>query len=238
VIGTPHASIERIPLSMPPNDQREFEALLEAQLTLAFSVAFRALGSREEAEDVVQNAAIRAWKGFDAYERGTNFKAWFLKIVVNLALNARRDATRRPATVEVEDEEEAGFLYSQTRAAGTHDQGEPATAFLAKLQSQDIQDALSRLPGDFRIVAVLHFVEELSYEEIAGIVGCPLGTVRSRLYRARRLLQRELWDTAREMGIAPKTEPEKKPKSHKSFSWVLFSFFVLLSGTMAVWRVF
>jgi RNA polymerase sigma-70 factor (ECF subfamily) len=227
---------------MSPPDPHEFETLLEAQLSLAFNVAYRALGSREEAEDVVQNAAVRAWKSFDAYERGTNFKAWFLKIVVNLALNARRDAARRPATVEVENEEEAGFLYAQTRDAGMRDQSEPATVFLAKIQSQDIQSALAKLPEDFRIVAALHFVEELSYEEIAAMVGCPIGTVRSRLHRARRLLQRELWETAREMGIAPKAEPEKKPekksKSLKSFCWMIFSFFVLTLGTIFSGLVF
>lgn len=203
-------------------DERQFEALLQSVSPLAYNVAFRLLNNREEAEDVVQNAAIRAWKSFASFEPETHFKAWFLKIVVNLALNAQRDATRRPATVNLDESDETPlYLYAQTRAAGWHRAGEePAKALMAQLDGQAIQEAMAKLPTDFGIVAVLHFVEEFSYEEIAGVVGCPLGTVRSRLHRARRLLQRELWEMACEMGIAP-----PRPNGKTKPSLFIFIFF-------------
>ena len=208
---------------------REFEAQLQAQLSLALGVAFRVVGSREEAEDIVQNAAIRAWKSFDSFEAGTHFRAWFLKIVVNLALNAKRDAARRPVSLEIESEDEKDAVFAQARAA-RRDSGEPATAFMAKIEAQEIEAALQQLPPEFRAVAALHFLEEMSYEEIAAIVDCPLGTVRSRLHRARRILQRELWETAREMGIAPrdlengKSPKDKSKKSLNAAFWLFFGF--------------
>ena len=220
--------------SSPPDslDEHQFELLLKSVSSLAYTVAFRLIGNREEAEDVVQNAAIRAWKSFGSFSPDTHCRAWFLKIVVNLALNAPRDATRRPATVNLDESDETPlYLYAQTRTAGWHRQSEePARALMAQLDGEAIQAALVKLPTEFRLVAVLHFVEELSYEEIARVVDCPIGTVRSRLYRARRLLQRELWEMACEMGIAP---PEPKPKSKGSL--FLFSFFCL-GGTFLVWR--
>jgi RNA polymerase sigma-70 factor (ECF subfamily) len=219
----------------PPNsiDERQFEALLQSVSPLAYNVAFRLLGSREEAEDVVQNAAIRAWRSLATFEPGTHFKAWFLKIVVNLALNAQRNATRRPATVNLDEtEENPNYLYTQTRATGWHDKSqEPARALMARLDAEHIQEALSKLPPEFRAVAVLHFVEELSYEEIAGVVGCPIGTVRSRLHRARRLLQRELWEMACEMGIAPREAKAKTKSSLLSLGFFfLLGTFLLLQG--------
>ncbi len=182
----------------------EFEALLGPQLRPAFSLALSLAGQREDAEDLVQAACVRAFGAFGRFERGTNFRAWLFRIVFNEFLHHRRDRARRPQTADI-DELPEWSLYAQLKRAGlARAEGDPAAALLSKLDAQSIRAAFEGLPEEFRAVALLYFVQDFSYQEIAGIVSCPLGTVRSRLHRARRLLQRELWQVAQEAGLAPK----------------------------------
>ncbi|BCM93659.1 ECF RNA polymerase sigma factor SigR [Abditibacteriota bacterium] len=182
----------------------DFSVLLEPILASALKTATFLTRNSEDAEDLVQEAALQAFRSFDQFEQGTNFKAWFLKVQHNCFLGRLRRDARRPQTVAIEDEEtvENLYLYEQTRGIGMHKGGgDPAGKLLDRLDSEQIALALRALPDEFRVVATLYFVEELTYEQIAQVVDRPLNTVRSRLHRSRRLLQKSLWQMARERGI-------------------------------------
>ncbi len=188
----------------------EFEALLSAVLGPAFSLAFSLTQQREDAEDLVQAAAVRAFGAFGRFERNTNFRAWFFRILFNGFLHHKRDSGRLPQTTDI-DELPEWSLYAQLKKSGmARAQDDPAALLLSKLNAQSINAAFERLPEEFRVVAMLYFMEYFSYQEIAGIMSCPVGTVRSRLHRARKLLQRELWQVAQEQGVAPRSPKSKR----------------------------
>jgi RNA polymerase sigma-70 factor (ECF subfamily) len=115
---------------------------------------------------------------------------------------SRHRRTRRQGTqVELEDSPEL-YLYCQTAATGLHGQTEdPASALMNQLDQAAINAAIDALPDEFRVVATLYFMQDLAYQEIAEMIGCPVGTVRSRLHRGRRMLQKQLWRIAQERGI-------------------------------------
>lgn len=185
-----------------PQFKKQFEELLAPVLGMALGMATRLTGNRDDAEDLVQETAIQAFSSFNTFTPGTNFKAWFLKILFNRFLNRRRSANRAPQTVELDEVTEL-HLYDQTRRAGLQAKGnDPAALFMSKIDGNAIADALAALPDEFRAVAVLYFMEQLSYESIAGVLDVPIGTVRSRLHRARKLLQKSLWQLAQERGLA------------------------------------
>lgn len=169
-------------------------------------MAYGLLGDRAEAEDAVQEAALLAFRNFTSFEPGTNFKAWFFRILTNWCFGRYRQRKRRPDTVEF-DEVPPAYLYQQTRAAGMHLPGaDPAADVVNKLETAQVRAAMQRLPEEFRAAAVLYFLEDLSYDEIAAVLAIPVGTVRSRLHRGRRLLQGALWSLAVEHGIV--TSPD------------------------------
>lgn len=179
----------------------EFEALLEPTLGRAYAVALRMTGNPDDAQDLVQETALRAFRAFNSFERGTYFKAWFLRILVNLHLNRARKSGREAPTVSI-DEAPDLFLYQQAQNNKLMaKQGDPAAQLMSRFDRETIAQALLDLPEDFRLVATLYLIEDLSYEQIAHIADCPVGTVRSRLHRGRKLLQKSLWDLAKERGI-------------------------------------
>ncbi len=181
--------------------QDAFEAELQPILDKAYAVAYRLAGNRDDAQDLVQDAAIQAFRAFASYQSGTNFKAWFTRILVNRFLNLRRSAERRPQTVSI-DEAEDFFLFQQAKNRKMLGRGsDPAAALTAKIDRELIAQALLDLPVEFRAVATLYFIEDYSYEEIARILEVPIGTVRSRLHRGRKILQKALWDLARERNV-------------------------------------
>jgi RNA polymerase sigma-70 factor (ECF subfamily) len=189
---------------------KQFEALLTPLLGLAYGVAYNLSHNRADAEDLVQDAAIQAYRHFDRFQQGTNFKAWFLKILTNEFLQKRRKEKRTPEILDIEEAPDL-FLYDQTRRAGLHEMNtDPAAALLGKLTAEEISEAMVRLPEEFRVVSVLYFMEEFSYQEIAEVLDVPVGTVRSRLHRGRKLLQKNLWHIAQEHGIVPETGAEEK----------------------------
>jgi len=169
------------------NFKSEFETQLAPILGAAYGMARNLTRSADDAEDLVQDAAIKAFHAFAGFEKGSNFKAWFLRIVVNTFLNDARRQKARPQTVSAE-EESSKLIYER---APSRD-GNPPTALLQTLKAEEIRAAFARLPADFRVVALLYFYEERSYESIAQILDCPIGTVRSRLHRARKMLQNAL----------------------------------------------
>lgn len=186
-------------------DAAEFEALLRGVLPAAFGTALHLTGNREDAEDLVQEAALNAFRGFGGFERGTNFKAWFFRILLNCFYSARR--RRRPATASLYELEDSHllYLYAQTRAQGWG--GDPARELFDRLTSADVARALAALPEEFRVVSTLYFLEDFGYQEIADVLGIPVGTVRSRLHRGRRMLQKRLWRLAEDQGLVAGERP-------------------------------
>lgn len=178
-----------------------FEVLFGAVIITAFGVALRYTRNRADAEDLVQEAALLAYRAFDSFERGTNFRAWFLKILTNCYFSGRRREKRRSVTSDFDDTPDL-YLYARSGEAGFPTQGpDPAATLLDKLGTERIVEAFDLLPEEYRVVCTLYFLEDLSYEDTARVLECPVGTVRSRLHRGRRMLQKSLWQVAEEDGI-------------------------------------
>jgi RNA polymerase sigma-70 factor (ECF subfamily) len=178
-----------------------FESLFAACAASAFGVAMRLTRSQADAEDLVQDAAFLAHRGFDSFMPGTNFRAWFFKILLNSYYSGRRRQRSRPVTSDLDDTPDL-YIYARSGEAGFPTQGpDPAAQLLDKLGTERIVEAINRLPEEYRIVATLYFMEDSSYEEIAQALQCPVGTVRSRLHRGRKMLQKALWQIAEEDGI-------------------------------------
>jgi RNA polymerase sigma-70 factor (ECF subfamily) len=193
----------------PTVAQAEFEALLSPILRMAYGTAVRLTRSRTEAEDLVQDAALLAFRAFHSFERGTNFKAWFFRILTNAFYSRHRKDKHEKANLSTEDVP-ALYLYSRVAESGLPGRDEdPAGAIMDRIDSEQVAEAVEALPTEYRVVATLYFMEDFSYQQIAEMVGCPVGTVRSRLHRGRRLLQKALWDLARERGIGA-AEPDEE----------------------------
>ena len=156
---------------------------------------------REEAEDLVQETLLRAYRFFHRYEAGTNIKAWLIRIMRNLFINRYRKRQREPEAVDTGGAEEV--LESLMENASTqHSPGANPEEILASGSvDEEIERALASLPDEYRIVLLLSAMEELSYKEIAAVLECPIGTVMSRLHRARRMMQSKLMEYAVEKGI-------------------------------------
>lgn len=185
-----------------------FERLLEPILGIAFAAALHMTRNRSDAEDLVQDTALLAFKNFHTFQPGTNFRAWFLRIETNCFLSQLRRHRPERDSVDLEDVPE---LYLQDRALGLGaSTTDPSELVLSKLDSEQVSASIARLPDEYRVVAALYFVEDLSYQQIADMVGRPVGTVRSRIHRGRRLLQKALWETAIEHGIVPRPESGKE----------------------------
>ena len=183
-----------------PRDPADFERLLAAVVDAAYGYAFRLAHERSDAEDLVQEAALLAFRGFGSFEPGSNFKAWFFKILTNCYRSKYRRERRRP-TVDLDDTPDL-YLYARSGEAGFPTEGpDPAAALFDKLGTERVVAALEQLPEEYRIVSTLYFMQDFSYEEIARTLECPVGTVRSRLHRGRKMLQKTLWQAAEEAGI-------------------------------------
>jgi RNA polymerase sigma-70 factor, ECF subfamily len=180
----------------------ELEARFEAEalpmLPGLYSAAFRLTRNAADAEDLVQETFLRAYRGFHQFEPGTNLKAWLYRILTNTFINSYRKRQREPQTIS-DDQVEDWYLYSKMAEGGLEPSAE--TAVLESLPDEDVQQALSSLPQQFRIAVMLADVEGFSYKEIAEITGVPIGTVMSRLHRGRKALEKRLWDVVRERGL-------------------------------------
>lgn len=188
--------------------QATFESLFAAVMSSAYGVAMRFCHNQADAEDLIQEAAFLAYRGFDSFESGSNFRAWFLKILTNCYFSKRRREKSRPVTSDLDDTPDL-YLYARSGQAGFPTQGpDPASELLETLGTERIVAAIGRLPEEYRVVCTLYFMEDLSYEEIAHVLECPVGTVRSRLHRGRKMLQKALWQVAEEDGIVQRSTRE------------------------------
>ena len=179
----------------------EFESLLSPVLNTAYGLARRMTRNTADAEDLVQEAVLLAWRGFRTFRPGSNFRAWFFRILVNEFRSRYRKERRRGAEIELDDVTEL-YLYSETAGAGIHFKtDDPGSALMETLTTEHVEAAIAALPEEYRMVALLYFLDDYSYQEIADCLGVPVGTVRSRLHRSRRHMQRTLWRIARDQGL-------------------------------------
>lgn len=171
--------------------KERFEKQAERVFPSVLGTALRLTRSKEEAEDLAQEAIVRAFEAYDRFD-GTNFKAWVLRILTNLFINKYRRKTRGPQVASLEDEN----VYEPVAEEGQ----EPDAQLFDGLLSQEVEEALAKVPEDFRMAVILSDIEGLSYQEIAEATNVPVGTVRSRLARGRAILRRELEQFARREG--------------------------------------
>lgn len=188
----------------PPPD--EFERDVLKHLDSMHGVACRLTRNPTVAEDLVQDTVVKAIRARDQFTPGTNLKAWLLRILTNTFFNQyKRGGFERDLFDGPDGESLTDGWMSAATMRGMRDSESQA---LQPLLQAELQAALDALPEDFRLAVVLSDVEELSYKEIADVMGCPIGTVMSRLHRGRKLLQESLYEQAKAMGIVKETVAE------------------------------
>ncbi|HTJ42277.1 MAG TPA: sigma-70 family RNA polymerase sigma factor [Kofleriaceae bacterium] len=184
----------------------EFEREALVHLDAMYGAAYRLARNPRDAEDLVQDALLRAYRFWDTFEKDSNCKAWLLRILTNTFINEYQKKKRSREVLDAaqaEQEATDGVLHH----AGADTQKSPEGLLLERSVSDDVQRALDQLPDEFRTAVVLCDIEGLSYKEIADIMECPVGTVMSRLFRGRRLLEKSLQDFAVESGYVKKKDP-------------------------------
>jgi len=197
--------------SEPSRD--EFESLALRHLDGLYASALRLTRNERDAEDLVQDSLLRAFRFFDKFERGTNIKAWLFKILTNTFINKYRRSVKERSLVDG-PEQEAVTAQVVSRDA-TDQAADPERWFFERLLSEEVLKAVDELPIDFRMVVILADLQEFSYREIADILDVPVGTVMSRLYRGRRLLQKALAQYAVDSGFAPETATVEDLSEHR-----------------------
>jgi RNA polymerase sigma-70 factor (ECF subfamily) len=180
-------------LAQEARDRVRFEEEALELSDQVYRVARRLTGSREEAEDLVQQAYERAFRSWRQYTPGTNLRAWLLRILTNLNIDRGRRQQRTPLTTSIDNEAGDYFLYNKLESQ-VPDENPDEERVLEKLSQDSIVDALADVPHDFRDVIVLVDIGEFSYADAAQILDIPMGTVMSRLHRGRRILKKNLAD--------------------------------------------
>lgn len=175
---------------------RDFEREAAPHMNLLYNYAYWMTGDADNADDLLQETFLKAYRFWDKYEKGTNIKAWLFKIMKNSYINLYRKDKREPDKVDYDDVQN---FYNDIRAESTNPNDLQEQIF-GGLLDDEVSSALESLPEEFRTVVILCDIEGLPYEEIAEFVDCPIGTVRSRLHRARKMLQGQLFEYARKRG--------------------------------------
>lgn len=174
----------------------DFEREAMPHLPALYGSALRLCRNEGDAEDLVQETLLRAYRFFDTFEAGTNCKAWLFRILTNTFRNGYRENEREQEILDEVESSEANL--GQFVSAGPRD---TESALLGHMVSKDVEQALAAIPAEFRLAVVLADLEDFSYKEIADIMECPAGTVMSRLFRGRKMLQKLLYSYALEQGI-------------------------------------
>ena len=177
--------------------QQEFQAEALPHMDILYNFALRTTGNESDAEDLLQETFLKAFRFWDKYEKGTNIRAWLFRIMKNSYINRYRKETREPDKVDYEDVEN----FYDTIRAGSTDTNDLQQKMFGNLLGDEVTAALQSLPEDFRTVVILCDIEGLTYEEIAEFLDCPIGTVRSRLHRGRKMLQSKLFEYAKNRGL-------------------------------------
>ena len=187
-------------------DQAKFSELAMEHMPSLYTAALRMTRNPADAEDLVQETYLKAYRAFGSFSEGTNLKAWLYRILTNTYINAYRAKKRRPEESDIDDLENF-YLYRRLgglegAAAGRSAEDEVLDHFT----ESEVKEAIEALPEQFRMAVLLGDVEGFSYKEIAEILDVPIGTVMSRLHRGRRALQKRLYEFGRQRGLVPERE--------------------------------
>ena len=182
-------------------DQEKFSEQAGEDIDALYGAALRLTRNAADAEDLLQETYLKAYKGFGTFQQGTNLKAWMYRILTNTFINSYRAKQRRPDESGLDDIEDL-YLYRRIGALEGGTTGKSAEEeVLERFTDTDVKEAIESLPEQFRIAVLLSDVEGFSYREISEIVGVPLGTVMSRLHRGRKALQKALVDVGMRRGL-------------------------------------
>ena len=187
-------------------DQAVFSDLAMEYMPALYTAALRMTRNPADAEDLVQETYLKAYRAFASFELGTNLKAWLYRILTNTYINTYRAKKRRPEIADVEDIED---LYLYRRLSGDQATGLGRSAeeeALERFTDTDVKEAIESLPDTFRMAVLLADVEGFSYKEIAEITDVPIGTVMSRIHRGRKALQKALVDRGSTRGLVGATD--------------------------------
>ncbi len=187
--------------------EKDFSAQALSHAESLYNTALRMSRNAQDSEDLVQDTFYKAFRSLKQFQEGTNFRAWLFKILVNTYISKYRKATKEKGTSGYDDVEEFS-LYGQV-----HNRLETPTdtpsQMLDRFLSEDIKKAIDRLPDVFREVVLLVEIEGFSYQEAADMLETPVGTIMSRLFRGRKILQKSLWDYAVDYGYVKEKKKEK-----------------------------
>jgi RNA polymerase sigma-70 factor, ECF subfamily len=178
--------------------QRDFNEEMIPHLDALYNFGLRLTADPNDAEDLVQDTIVKAYRFFSSYEKGTNAKAWLFRILKNSYINNYRKKSKKPQEV---DYDEVSTFYETVRAERT-ETSDLEDKMFRELIDDDLSRALDSIPEDFRTVVLLCDVEDFTYEEIANMLDVPIGTIRSRLHRGRNLLKVQLMEYASKRGYA------------------------------------
>ena len=182
-----------------------FEQTALIHLDELYASALRYTRNEKDAEDLVQETFLKAFTNFDRFEEGTNCRAWLFTILTNTFINKFRRKKKEREILNADDLRPIRQNFHNLDKAEFYQ--DPERGVLNKTFSQDMKDALSALPDEFRTVVVLADLNDFSYKEVAHILGCPVGTVMSRLFRGRKMMRKNLVEVAFERGIIRDKEP-------------------------------
>jgi len=190
-------------------DQATFAEQAMEHMPSLYTAALRMTRNPSDAEDLVQETYLRAYRGFGGFEQGTNLKAWLYRILTNTFINRYRAKKRRPDETDLDDVED---FYLYRRLGGLEEARASRSAedeLMDLFPESEVKDAVESLPENFRMAVLLADVEGFSYKEIADILDIPIGTVMSRLHRGRKALQKRLYEFAAERGLADR-QPDRE----------------------------
>src|SRR5690242_10882650 len=182
-------------------DQERFADQAMEHMSSLYTAALRMTRNPADAEDLVQETYLKAYRAFGSFQEGTNLKAWLYRILTNTYINSYRAKKRRPEQSDIEDVEDL-YLYRRLGGLEAARAGQSAEEeVLEHITDAEVKEALESLPEQFRMAVLLADVEGFAYKEIAEILDIPIGTVMSRLHRGRRGLQRALYEFGVDRGL-------------------------------------
>jgi RNA polymerase sigma-70 factor, ECF subfamily len=180
----------------------DFEREAVPHMDALYNYALKMTGDSDDASDLIQETYLKAFRFFDKFEKGTNCKAWLFRIMKNTYINTYRKNTKEPDKVDYDDVEN---FYENIKASNT-DSAHLEKDIYDNLLDDELSGAITSLPEDFRTVVILADIEGFTYEEIADFIDVPVGTVRSRLHRARKMLFTKLYEYAGDKGYIVKED--------------------------------
>ena len=187
-------------VKQPPLRSPEFEKQVLEHMNMLYAVALRLTRNATDAQDLTQSTVVKALRFHDRFKDGTYIKAWLLTILRNTFINEYRRKARRPDFVELTGAEPAAER-SPDHDVAAFEPAQDSSSDLLELLDDEVKLAIEALPEDFRVTVIMADLQDKSYKEIADAVGCPLGTVMSRLYRGRKILRESLHGYAKNYGL-------------------------------------